>query len=47
MWYTIPDVMTMYMGIGGEGEEDVIVETIRVFGPREQVSGLWILRSKD
>ena len=47
MWYTIPDVMTVYMGIGGEGEEDVVVETIHVFGLRERVSGLWILRSKD
>lgn len=38
--YTIPDVMTVYMGIGGETEEDVVVETIRVFGPREQVRGI-------
>ena len=38
MRYTIPDVMTVYMGIGGDGDEDVVVETIRVFGPREQVS---------
>ena len=36
--YTIPDVMTVYMGIGGDADEDVVVETIRVFGPREQVS---------
>ena len=36
--YTIPDVMTVYMGIGGDDDEDVVVETIRVFGPREQVS---------
>jgi hypothetical protein len=35
--YTIPDVMTVYMGIGGDGDEDVVVETIRVFGPRERV----------
>ena len=38
MRYTIPDVMTVYMGIGGDADEDVLVETIRVFGPREQVS---------
>ena len=38
--YTIPDVMTVYMGIGGDGDEDVVVETIRVFGPREQVRGI-------
>ena len=38
--YTIPDVMTAYMGIGGDDGEDVVVETIRVFGPREQVGGL-------
>jgi len=38
--YTIPDVMTVYMGIGGEANEDVVVETIRVFGPREQVRRL-------
>ena len=31
--YMIPDVMTVYMGIGGEGEEDVVVETICVFWP--------------
>ena len=36
--YTIPDVMTVYMGIGGDADEDVVVETIRVFGPREQVN---------
>lgn len=40
--YTIPDVMTVYMGIGGDAEEDVVVETIRVFGPREQVSEILI-----
>jgi tryptophanase len=39
--YTIPDVMTVYMGIGGEANEDVVVETIRVFGPREQVSEIY------
>ena len=36
--YTIPDVMTVYMGIGEDADGDVVVETIRVFGPREQVS---------
>ena len=41
--YTIPDVMTVYMGIGGDAEEDVVVETIRVFGPREQASQLIII----
>lgn len=41
--YTIPDVMTVYMGIGGDGDEDVVVETIRVFGPREQVSPLLLI----
>ena len=38
--YTIPDVMIVYMGIGGDADEEVVVETIRVFGPREQVSQL-------
>jgi hypothetical protein len=38
--YTISDVMTVYMGIGGDADEDVVVETIRVFGPRERVSQL-------
>ena len=38
--YTIPDVMTVYMGIGGDVDGDVVVETIRVFGPRERVSEL-------
>lgn len=44
--YTIPDVMTVYMGIGGEGEEDVVVETIRVFGPREQASEMYVIRDR-
>ena len=44
--YTIPDVMTVYMGIGGEGEEDVVVETIRVFGPREQASEIYVSRGR-
>ena len=43
--YTIPDVMTAYMGIGGNGNEDVVVETIRVFGPREQVSKLSMIKA--
>ncbi|KDR75410.1 hypothetical protein GALMADRAFT_1333804 [Galerina marginata CBS 339.88] len=35
----IPDVMTVYMGVGrGEGDR-VVVETIRAFGPREQMEG--------
>ena len=42
--YTIPDVMTVYMGIGGDGDEDIVVETIRVFGPREQVSELFVIK---
>ena len=41
--YTIPDVMTVYMGIGRDSDEEVVVETIRVFGPREQVSELLII----
>ena len=45
--YTIPDVMTVYMGIGGDTDEDVVVETIRVFGPREQVSELLIVNYSD
>ncbi|KAF8160992.1 hypothetical protein B0H34DRAFT_673052 [Crassisporium funariophilum] len=32
--FSIPDVMTVYMTVGGAGR--VVVETIRVFGPREQ-----------
>ena len=42
--YTIPDVMTVYMGIGGDDEEYVVVETICVFGPREQISELLMIQ---
>jgi len=34
--YAIPEVMTVYMSVGGEDE--IAVETIRAFGPRETVS---------
>ena len=33
------DVMTVYMGIGVDGDGNVVVETIKAFGPREQTTG--------
>ena len=36
--------MTVYMEIGGDGKEYVVVETIHVFGSQEQVSELLIIQ---
>jgi len=33
------EVMTVYMGIGEDADGCVVVETIRAFGPREQMTG--------
>lgn len=38
---TLPDIMTVYMTVGAAHDQDVVVETIRVLGPREGRRGAY------